>query len=114
MPRARSLRYHPLAVQVAHDLGDELAERNLLRELLQQWATKWELPPIERMMDNDTLVGTVNQAIVEGQLKQVVEWLKARIAGNRTWAPNYVELARVLENQTDPPDIDGAFDILSK
>lgn len=111
VPQTLSLRYHPLAVVVAHDLGDKVREEEFLGQLLRQAQEKWELPPIgERFGAIDVFNQCINKAIVAGQVDQLIAWLEARIALNRGWIPNYVALARVLEEEKQ--DIAGAFGVL--
>lgn len=111
IPKTLSLRYHPLAIVVAHDMGDQTREDELLAQLLRQSQVKWELPPVAtRFTKLDEFQKTVNQAIVEGQIEQVISWLEARISLTRGWVPNYLELARVHEQERQ--DIDAAFLVL--
>lgn len=112
VPQTLSLRFHPLAFVVAHDLGDKRKEEELLAQLLRQSQEKWELPPVaERFASVDLFQGCVNKAIVAGQVDQLVSWLETRIAVNKGWMPNYIALARVLEEEKQ--DINGAFEVLA-
>lgn len=106
IPQAMSLRFHPLAVVVALKLGDAERVEKLLGQLFRHWQGGWELPPFTTQFSQD-FEKTVNKAIVEGQVEQLVTWLRARIKNNRTWIPNYLELARVLEQEFQ--DHAGAF-----
>lgn len=111
VPQTMSRRFHPLAFVVALEMGDRQRAEEILGQLLQHWHKNWELPPAsERLPHLDALDEIVNRAIVEGQLEQLLPWLRARIAYNRNWIPNYLALARVLEDEKG--DLDGAFGAL--
>lgn len=111
IPRTMSLKFHPLAITVANDLGDEDRAQEFLADFLRQ--TDWQLPSVgQRFASLEALEKVVNQAIVEGQIDQLVSWLRARISQNRRWVPNYLALARILEYELLEPDIDSAFDVL--
>ena len=111
IPRTLTLRFHPLGIALAHDMGDRLREGELLTQLLRQ-SQKWELPPVaERFSSLDHFKQSVNKAIVEGQVDQLIPWLEARIGINQGWIPNYLALARVHEEEKQ--DIDAAFRVLT-
>lgn len=111
VPQTMSLRFHPLAIVVAHQRKDKERVANLLAQLLRQWQGNWELPPVHLRFDSfDDFEQTVNKAIVEGQTTQLAVWLEARIKHNKNWVPNYLALTRVLEEEVQ--DIDGAFSVL--
>ncbi|HKI05866.1 MAG TPA: hypothetical protein VKK31_28050 [Thermoanaerobaculia bacterium] len=110
IPRTLSLRFHPLGIVVAHDLGDRVREGELTTQLLRQ-SQKWELPAVsERFTRTESFNQIVNKAIVEGQVDLLISWLDARVKLQRGWIPNYLALARVLEDEKQ--DVDGAFRIL--
>lgn len=110
IPLVLNLKYHPLAVVVAYELQDERVEL-LLTPLLSQTEERWELPTVgSRFANIEDLQQTVNKAIVEGQVEQLVAWLEARITSNKGWIPNYLALAQILEEECH--DIDGAFKVL--
>jgi tetratricopeptide (TPR) repeat protein len=109
IPQTMSLRFHPLAVVVALKLGDAERVEKLLGQLFRHWQGGWELPPFTTQFSQD-FEKTVNKAIVEGQVEQLITWLRARIKNNRNWMPNYFELARVLEQEFQ--DYEDAFSTL--
>ena len=112
VPQIRHLQYHPTAITIAHELNNTQRVAELLTQLTAHWHGKWELPSLEQMYNSldDMKQKVVNKAIVEGQLEQLVSWLEARIRLNRSWIPNHVALAEVLEKQRE--DNDGAFRVL--
>lgn len=111
IPKTLSLRFHPLAIVIAHDVQDKKREDELLAQLLRQSQAKWELPSVVTRYTNiETLQQTVNRAIVEGQIDQVISWLEARINSVKGWIPNYLVLARIHEEERQ--DIDAAFRVL--
>jgi hypothetical protein len=114
LPRTMSLRYHPLGIYVANEIGDRARAEALLAQLLAQWRGTWELPDVEKQFNNleDLQQGAVNKAIVEGQTEQVILWLEARIKSIKGWVPNYKALSIVHEKWT--LDYDQAFDALSR
>ena len=112
VPKTMSLRFHPLAFVIANGKNDKSRAENLLAQLLSHWQGKWELPPPSQRLNYKALENIVNRAIVEGQIEQLVGWLEARIKLNRGYVPNYLSLARVLEEEVQPADVDGAFRIL--
>ncbi len=116
VPQALSIRYHPLAILVAHDSGKEARETELIVELLKQLETRWELPPPEHVFNRTAdLENTVNQAIVEGQVDQVIAWLEKRIGLNHNERHNYLALARVWEQEKVTADhVDHAFRTLAR
>jgi hypothetical protein len=108
VPQTMSLQYHVLAIIVALDLNDRKRVDDLLGQFLRQGEEQWKLPPLSAQFRNlEALQGVVNRAIVEGQVDQLVTWLRGRIDQQRRWVPNHMELARVLEQERQ--DIDGAF-----
>jgi len=98
IPQTMSLRFHPLAVVVALKLREAERVEKLLGQLFRHWQGGWELPPFTTQFSQD-FEKTVNKAIVEGQVEQLITWLRARIKNNQAWVPNYLELARVLEQE---------------
>ena len=111
VPRTLSLRFHPLAIFIACEMGDDSRTQGLLADFLRQ--TDWEFPPVTQRFDNlQALKDVVNRAIVEGQIDQLVAWLEARIATTKGWVPNYLALARVLE--VERGDVQRAFEVLRK
>lgn len=109
--RMRSLKFHPLAISVAHSIGDKGRTEELLGQLIRHSQAGWELPdPGQRFNKTEDFEKVVNQAIVEGQIDQLVAWLEARIRLVRAWVPNYLQLARVLEEERR--DVEGAFKVL--
>ena len=108
VPQTMSLQYHALAILVALDLNDRKRADDLLGQFLRQGEEQWKLPPLSTQYRNlEALQAVVNRAIVEGQVDQLVTWLRGRIDKQRRWVPNHMELARVLEQERE--DIDGAF-----
>lgn len=112
VPRTMSLRYHPLAICIAHETKATARVEELLGQLLAHWRGKWELPSVDQRFNSleDLQKNAVNKAIVEGQTEQVVRWLEARINRIKTWVPNYLALCSVLETWSQ--DVDGAFRVL--
>jgi hypothetical protein len=112
VPRTMSLRYHPLALTIAHEIKDIARVEDLLAQLLAQWRGKWELPPVEQRYGSleELKQKVVNKAIVEGQTEQLIRWLEVRIKAVAGWVPNYLALAEVLENWGQ--DAEGAFRVL--
>ncbi|MCP4103951.1 MAG: DUF262 domain-containing protein [Desulfobacteraceae bacterium] len=97
IPRMMDQLYVPLAFVVAHELEDEAKQREFLVQLLAQSTA---LPPIDTRFPNaDALREVVNRAIVDGQTVQVVAWLQGRIKHVPNYMTNYIELARVFEDQ---------------
>ncbi|HEY9403278.1 MAG TPA: hypothetical protein VIQ24_11480, partial [Pyrinomonadaceae bacterium] len=113
IPRTMTLRYHPLALSVAHQLGDNQRAAQFLSQLIVYWQSRWELPPMaQRFANHDDLKQVVDGAIVEDQVALLIPWLEARIKQNKKSVDNYIELARVLEKEKE--DVDGAFKILRR
>jgi len=111
VPLTRSLRFHPLAIAVAHDVGDTERIEHLLDQILHQSQGRWELPPVGERFDNlRVFQQVINRAIVEAQVDLLVNWLELRINQNKWWMPNYLALAQVLASERH--DIDGAFRVL--
>ena len=111
VPRTLSLRFHPLAIFTAYEMGDDSRAQGFLADFLRQ--TDWELPPATQRFDKwQAFEEVVNRAIVEGQIDQLVAWLEARIATTKGWVPNYLALARVLE--VERGDVQRAFEVLRK
>jgi hypothetical protein len=111
VPQTMSLRFHPLALVVAHQMNNIDKVEDLLAQLLRHWQGKWELPNVsQRFDDYEEFEQTVNRAIVEGQTEQLVAWLQARINYNKNWVPNYLALANVLAEEVQ--DVEGAFQAL--
>lgn len=110
LPHTMNQRFHPLAVVVAHEKGDRPRAEEILGELIQHWQGKWELPPVGDRLNFEELKAIVNKAIVEGQIEQVIAWLRARIVSNGAYVPNYLELSRILEKEEIDPD--GAYAVL--
>lgn len=110
IPQTMTLRYHPLALTVAHQLGDSRRTAQFLAQLIAHWQSRWELPPMaQRFANQEDLKQVVDQAIVEDQVELLIPWLEARIKKNKKAVDNYIELARVLEKEKE--DVDGAFEI---
>ena len=58
------------------------------------------LPPVnERYTRTADFEGVVSKAIVEGQVEQLIAWLEARIQSQKSYVPNYLALAQVLEEE---------------
>lgn len=113
VPLTMTLKYHPLALDVAYQIKNTDKAEELLAQLLNQWQGKWQLPPYtQRFDDNNEFVQTINRAIVERQTEQVIAWLEARSRHNGNWIPNYLQLSRVLEEEVQ--DIDKAFEVLRR
>ena len=113
VPRVMSLLFHPLAFAVAYEQKDETRQKALLGQLLQQRQGKWELPPVsERFSNVDDFFRVIDRAIVGGQRDQLVVWLQGRIRSQSSYIPNYLALARVLEEECQ--DVSGAFDVLKQ
>lgn len=112
VPRTMSLRYHPLAIIIAHEMKNAGRVEELLAQLLAQWRGAWELPSVDQRFRglDDMKEHVVSRAIVEGQIEQLVSWLEKRTRLVKTWVPNYIALAEVLEEWRQ--DIDGAFRVL--
>ena len=113
VPRTMSLRYHPIAIKIAYEMKNIPRMEELLAPLLAQSREKWELPPVDTRFINgleELRQTVVNKAIVEDQTEQLIPWLEARIKAVKTWIPNYLALAWVLENQS--ADVEGAFRVL--
>ncbi len=113
VPRTLSLRYHALAICTAHSIGDRGRAESLLGQLTRHWQARWQMPDASLRLDFQDFDEIVKRAIVEGQVEQLIPWLELRISTYNTgWVPNYITLARVLEKEKDPRDIDGAFRVL--
>ena len=111
IPQSLTLRYHPIAFNVAAEMKDPRAA-NFLAEMISGWETQWELPHLHARFDDDEeLMAVLAKGIFAGQLGLVTAWLRARVVEMSTWIPNYLVLARVLENEHR--DIDGAFQALA-
>jgi hypothetical protein len=110
IPRTLSIRFHPLAIGVAHQLKDSQRTQDFVAQLFGHWQGHWELPPVAGAFSSAELETVVNKAIVEGQVGQVIPWLEAKIGFNRNWIPPYIELARVLEHECQ--QYDDAFLVL--
>jgi hypothetical protein len=113
IPQTMTLRYHPLALSVAHQLGDSQRAAQFLSQLIGHWQSGWELPPMtQRFTNHEDLKQVVDLAIVEDQVGLLIPWLEARIKLTKKSVDNYIELARVLEREKE--DVDGAFKILRR
>jgi len=112
VPQTMSIRYHPLALIIAHEMKNSQRVTDLMAQLSAQWRGKWELPSVEQRFGRleEMRAQVVNKAIVEGQTEQLISWLEKRIRLNRNWAPDYIALAEVLEKWRQ--DVDGAFRVL--
>jgi tetratricopeptide (TPR) repeat protein len=113
VPRTMTARYHPLALSVAHQLGDDQRTAQFLAQLIGHWQSRWELPPMaQRFANYDDLKQVVDQAIVQDQVGLLIPWLEGRIKLNKKSVDNYIELARVMERERE--DVEGAFQILRR
>ncbi|KAA3659386.1 MAG: NYN domain-containing protein [Calditrichaeota bacterium] len=109
IPKSLTMRFHPLAIVVSYNFGDQSRTQELLGEFLRQ--TSWQLPPVNRRFNNlAELEKIIDEGIVEGQIEQLVSWLEARIVSHKGWIPNYLALARVYEEECQ--DVENAFKIL--
>jgi len=110
IPQTMSLRFHPLAMVIAHNASNTVRVEEFLGQLLRHWQGKWELPPVTTQFSGQDFDKTINRAIVEGQVEQLITWLRARIKVTKNWFPNYFALARVFEQESQ--DFEAAFSAL--
>ena len=104
-----SKQFLPLAFRVAYEEKNEEEQKNILARILSH--SNWQLPPVDmEFKDSATFAGIVTKAIVEGQLEQLIIWLRAYIRKKPLFLTPYIELAKVLEERRN--DIDGAFNVL--
>ncbi len=95
----------PLSFKIAHDYGDSLLQEHFLNRILKN--PGWQLPDYRETLNDISLKKTVNKAVIEGHVDQLVTWLKDRIKLSPGYVPNYNELSRVLEYHC--MDIEGAY-----
>jgi hypothetical protein len=114
LPRTMSLRYHPLAIRLANELGDTARVDSLVAQLVGKWRGTWDFPAVDHRFQSldDLRKNAVNKAIAEGMVDEAVEWLEQRIKYNRGWVPNYQALSAVHENVTLKLDL--AFSALER
>jgi AAA+ ATPase superfamily predicted ATPase len=111
IPQVLSLQFHPLAIVVAHKAKEKERMDDLIGQILKNWQGGWELPSVKTQFARlEDFESTVNKARVEGQIEQLITWLRARINNNKKAIHHYRALARVFENEVR--DFKNAFSTL--
>ncbi len=111
VPRTMSQQFLPLAFTVAYELKDEKSQKEFLAKIMR--GPGWQPPQVDkRRIDITALKENINDAIVEGQIDQLIQWLKEYIKKIPRFIPPYVELAKILEDERK--DIDGAYEVLKE